>query len=104
MVTFTTGGEMKHHISRFSVHQTAKTLAALQGVIGLVYIPVGFLFDSISPPEEQLGLIWLAAPILFLFLGYLFIALACLVYNGSAKITGGIGFTLVPDSVDGEQS
>lgn len=44
-----------------------------------------------------MGLLWLVAPVFFLVLGYVVVALACLVYNVIGGKVGGIGFTLEPD-------
>lgn len=89
---------MKHQIGRFSVHQTAKTMAFLYLVFGFVYIPLGFLTDSAAAPDASLGWIWFMMPILMAVFGYVIIAIMCALYNFIAKNTGGIEFDLTTEA------
>jgi len=85
---------VRHRITHLSVHQCSLTLAFLYCVFGFIYIPLGYLIDSASPPDERLGLFWLAAPLVMGVIGYIGAALACALYNFIASKTGGVEFTL----------
>lgn len=80
-------------IKRFAVHQTSKTMAALYALLGLVFVPIFLLVNTFTPPEEKLpGWLLFAGPILYGLCGYIFIAIACLIYNFMAQFTGGVEF------------
>jgi hypothetical protein len=91
---------MKHRISRFSVHQSAKTLAFVYFVLGFIYIPIGYLVDVSAPPDERVGWLWFLGPIVFALVGYLSVALVCALYNLIAGQTGGVEFTLTSEGSD----
>ena len=89
---------MKHRITHFSVHRCALTLAFVYFVFGFIYIPLGYLIDSASPPHERLGLFWLVAPFALAIIGYIGIALFCALYNFIASKTGGVEFNLTAET------
>lgn len=89
---------MKNRIGRFSVHQSAKTLAFVYFVLGFIYIPIGYLADAASPPDERVGWLWFLGPIVFALVGYLVIALVCALYNFVAAKTGGVEFTITSEA------
>ena len=86
---------MAQQIVRLSVHQTAKVLGVLYTLMGLLLIPI-LLVTTLSGPEEErtnLALLFLL-PLAYGALGYVFVAIGCVVYNAVASRIGGIEFTL----------
>ncbi len=88
---------MKTRISRISVLQTSKVVAAVYGVFGLVYIPFGFAVDSGAPAGGQLGVAWLFTPLLLAGMMFVVTALFTWLYNVVAGQVGGIEFELTHD-------
>ena len=87
---------MRQQISRLSIHQTAKVLAILYGMMGLLFIPI-FLVVSMAAPGDagMLGMgmglgAALVFPIMYAVFGYVFVAIGCLLYNLVAGWVGGI--------------
>jgi hypothetical protein len=82
---------MPRQIIRFSVHQTAKVLALIYAVMGLVFIPIFLVMSMSNPgiptPPVALALIF---PIIYGVFGYVFVGLGCIVYNAVAGKVGGI--------------
>lgn len=89
-------------IRRFAVLRTATTLAVIYAIIALIFaIPFAVILSvgqvtitdatgrttsmTVSP------LLVLILPLLYAILGWIFTAIACLVYNLAARFTGGIG-------------
>ena len=85
---------MPQQIAHFSVHQTAKVLAILYTVLGLLVVPLLWL-GSLADPEGAMP-IWLALifPLIYGLFGYIFTALGCALYNVIAARVSGIEFTL----------
>ena len=80
-------------VKRFAIHQTSKTMAALYALMGVVIVPIFWLVNSIAPPDERLpGWFAVAGPIIYGVCGYIFVAIACAIYNFMAQFTGGIDF------------
>ncbi len=86
---------MVQQITRMSVHQTAKVFGVLYTVMGLLIIPVYLVSRFTSSEGEGMhpGLLVLL-PLLYGAVGYVFVALGCLVYNAVSSRIGGIEFTL----------
>ena len=88
---------MRQQISRLSIHQTAKVLAILYGMMGLVFVPI-FLAMSLMAPggaEGPFGMgmglgFALIFPVMYAVFGYVFVAIGCLLYNLVAGWVGGI--------------
>ncbi len=83
---------MRHQIARVSVHQTAKVLAVIYGLIGLVFVPIMWLATSFAPDTgSNFGGAWvLIFPVMYAVFGYVFTAIGCLIYNWVAGMIGGI--------------
>jgi len=86
-------------IKRFGVLQTAKFAAVLYFVFTAIFmIPVGLVFmmrlsvlgEGAAFPIAFGGVIMLVAPLVYAALGFLFVAVGCLIYNALAKVIGGI--------------
>jgi hypothetical protein len=83
---------MRQQISRLSVHQTAKVLAILYGMMGLLVIPFFLVLPMLAPGEAEgfgIGLA-LLFPLIYAVFGYVFVAIGCLLYNLVAGWVGGI--------------
>lgn len=93
-------------LTRFGVVRTASVAALVYLILGaIIFVPVALIVGT-SPVTvvDQFGqpVTMRISPILFLFLpivyaavGWMFTALACLIYNLAARITGGIEFEAV---------
>ncbi len=86
---------MVQQIARMSIGQTSKVVAVIYALLGLLYIPFGFVIEATSSPEEQIGMgFWIFLALIIGPFGYVGTAVACAIYNGVAKRVGGIEFTL----------
>ncbi len=82
---------MAQRISRFSVGQTSKVLAVLYGLGAIIAIPFLWLANTVTPPEEQIGIGFLLLfPILYAVLMFIITAIGCVLYNWVARMLGGI--------------
>lgn len=87
-------------IKKFGVLQTAKIAAIMYFVITLIFmIPFGLITliaGFAKGGREGVaggffgGIFMILAPIIYAVLGFLFVALGCLLYNSIAKYVGGI--------------
>jgi hypothetical protein len=87
---------MRHRVSRISVHQSALMIAVLYGGLGLLFVPLFWIISALNPTEGMPGVLVLLFPVLYAVAGYLFSAVAFLIYNLVAGMVGGIEFTLTP--------
>ncbi|HEV2611450.1 MAG TPA: hypothetical protein VGU61_14365 [Noviherbaspirillum sp.] len=91
---------MKIQIKRFSPHQNGKVFGVLMAASALVFaIPMFLLFLIFPMPVDSQGnamgpsaVMFLIMPVLYLVLGYLTVAVGCLLYNFICKYTGGIEY------------
>ncbi len=87
---------MKKQIKRLSPHQNGKVFGVLMALSSLVFvIPMALVFSLMPIPNGQGGpsiFFFLLFPILYLVMGYLMVAVACLIYNGAYKYLGGIEY------------
>jgi hypothetical protein len=82
---------MRQQIRKFSVGQTAKTVAVVYGVLGLVIVPFLLIGSILSPKDAGIGVGFaLLIPILYAVVGFIGTALACAIYNLVANWVGGI--------------
>ena len=82
---------MPQQIRRFGVGQTAKVVATLYALMGLVFAPIFLIASMFSPKETVLGPGFaLALPIIYGALGFIFTAIGCAIYNLVAGLVGGI--------------
>ena len=87
-------------IKRFGVLQTAKFAAVMYFVISVIFmIPFGlivFIGGSSAPGREGTmrapfsSIFMLFMPIIYAIMGFIFVTIACLLYNIIAKYVGGI--------------
>jgi hypothetical protein len=94
------GGRRMHEIKSFKIFQTAKVIAALYALLGLVE-GVILVILSLRHPQHHLRVaVFLAigAPILFAVFGFIFMVIICWLYNLVAARIGGIAFELTPRS------
>jgi hypothetical protein len=91
---------MRQQIRRFSVHQTAKLVAMIYGLLSLIIVPIIFLVSRAAPGAESAfpfgGAFLLLVPVLYAVFGYLGTALACFIYNFVAGFAGGVEFDIEP--------
>jgi hypothetical protein len=82
---------MAQQIRRFGIGQTAKVVAALYTLLGLVFVPVFLVAAMFSPKETGFGTgLAVALPVLYGVMGFIFTAIACAIYNFVAGFVGGI--------------
>lgn len=89
---------MTQRILRFSPHQTAKTMAFLYVILSLGIVPLVWVGFAASGHGFS-GLLILLVPLCYGALGYVFVALGCLLYNWSVGITSGIEVDLEPEDM-----
>ena len=86
---------MKQQISRLSPHQNGKVFGVLMAIATvLVLVPLLLIVFATAPPEVRrppLAMI-LLAPLIYLVIGYVFVAIGCAVYNLMFKLIGGVEF------------
>ena len=85
---------MKKQITHISPHQTSKIMAVLYVIFTLPFMVVGiFTLLFSDSPESSFSLFFIAAPIIYGVLGYVFTILGCWIYNFVAKRLCGFEFT-----------
>jgi hypothetical protein len=93
---------MIQRLSSFSVGQTAKVLGLLYGLMGLLTVPVIVMAGIWLPPGRESGFgigYALTIPVLYGFMGFVFTAIGCSLYNWVAGMVGGIEIKLDSDGV-----
>ena len=86
---------MAQRIARFGTFQTAKVMAVLYALMGVVFIPVIFLAGMFSPEIAALGIGFaILLPVFYGVCGFIFVAIGCMIYNFVAKFTGGVEIDL----------
>jgi len=82
---------MAQQIRRFGVGQTAKVVAVLYAIMGLIIVPIFLIASMLSPNKSQFGTGFaLALPIIYGVIGFIFTAIGCALYNFVAGLVGGI--------------
>src|SRR5512139_2377984 len=94
---------MSKRLKRIEPWQTAKTLAGVYFLLGLVLaVPLGLL-SSLAPAvegQESRGIgFFLVLPFLYGLGALIFVPIACWIYNGVARRLGGI--EVVVEETDG---
>jgi hypothetical protein len=91
---------MVHRLSSFSIGQTAKVLGLLYGIMGLFVVPLILMAGMFAPNRQgNLGVGFaLAVPVLYGFMGFVFTAIGCALYNWVASLVGGIEIKLDSDT------
>lgn len=82
---------MAQQIRRFGIGQTAKVIAVLYALMGLIFLPFFLAAAAFAPREAGFGTgIALGLPIIYGVAGFVFTAIACAIYNFVAGFVGGI--------------
>jgi hypothetical protein len=82
---------MGQQIRRFGIVQTAKVIAVLYFLVGLVLLPVFLVIATFSPKEAEFGSGFaLALPVIYGVMGFIATAIGCAIYNFIAGFVGGI--------------
>jgi hypothetical protein len=88
---------MRQQILRLSPFQTAKVMAGLYGLMGFIFIPFFYFAMGLAPNANRPGGWFLIlVPLAYAAFGFVFVAIACLLYNFVATFTGGIEVELTP--------
>lgn len=90
---------MTYRLAQFAVHQTAKVIALVYGIIALILAPVFFFVSRTNPTGALPPWIIVVGPIVYAALAYVFTAIGLTIYNFIAGRTGGIEFTLTSHTV-----
>jgi Transmembrane domain of unknown function (DUF3566) len=78
-------------IRRFGIGQTAKVVAVLYALMGLVFVPFFLIAAMYSPKYTGFGPgLALLLPIFYGVLGFIFTAIGCAIYNFVAGLVGGV--------------
>ena len=85
---------MKQQVERFSPHQNAKVFAVLMALSSLVFlVPFSLIMFASAPPQARPPVFFfLLAPLMYLVMGYIMVAIGCAFYNFMFKYIGGIEF------------
>ncbi len=88
---------MKQQIKRLSPHQNGKVFGVIFAVASLLFvIPMALTFSAMPGANTGMpGWLLLAFPVIYLVMGYLSVAIGCLVYNVAFAFLGGIEFETV---------
>lgn len=84
---------MKQQVARLSPHQNAKVLAVLVSTMALVaLLPVAAIAMAYGAPMTLDPTLLLVAAVAYVLLNYALTAAGCLLYNGLARVVGGLEF------------
>jgi hypothetical protein len=90
-------------VRRFGVIRTSNVVAFLYIVIvAVIFVPIAAIFALVTPANQSIGgmgavgvlLFGLVAAVFYGIIGWIFTALACLLYNFAAGMIGGIEIQL----------
>lgn len=86
---------MTRRVTRIAPWQAGKFFAVLYFIMGLIFaIPFAF-FGSLSG-ESAYGLGFaIGLPFGYAIAGLIFVPIACLIFNGVAKLVGGLDFEVI---------
>jgi drug/metabolite transporter (DMT)-like permease len=88
---------MKQQITKISVLQTSKVLAALYAVFGVLIMPFGCLllaFGAEDTSSRIMAIVYILGPVLYGVVAFIFGLLCTWLYNVIASRIGGIEFEL----------
>lgn len=92
---------MKKQIKHLSPHQNGKVFGVLMAVSTLPFLLLMMLMTSFTMPDNAGSFptfVLFGAPFMYLILGYISVAIACVVYNFTQKYIGGIEFEVTDSS------
>jgi hypothetical protein len=84
---------MAQRIRRFGPGQTAKVVGVLYTLVGVAFLPVFLLVALFAPNQTGMGVgigFAVVLPFIYGLCGFVFTAIACLIYNLVAGWVGGI--------------
>ncbi|NLD36810.1 MAG: hypothetical protein GX654_08075 [Desulfatiglans sp.] len=94
-------------IKKIGVVQTAKFAAIMYFIFSaIIMIPIGLITMVTGPAKDSFpglfgglfgGIFMIIMPIIYAVLGFIFVAIACLIYNLIARFAGGIEIELEND-------
>ena len=88
---------MVRRVTRIAPWQAGKFFAVLYFIIGLIFGVFFALVAQFAPPEQAgfgMGFA-IAFPFLYALGALIFVPIACLIFNGVAKLVGGLDFEVV---------
>lgn len=90
---------MKQQIKRLSPHQNGKVFGVITALGSLIFvIPMTLAFNAMPGGPGNTGMpgwLMLAFPVIYLVMGYLSVAIGCIVYNFAFSFLGGIEYETV---------
>jgi hypothetical protein len=87
---------VRQRLRRFSIHQTALTVAALYFLLSIIIVPFVYFASRMSATPGFSGVLAIFIPVLYAVFGYVFTAIGCWIYNLIAGWSGGIEVELEP--------
>lgn len=95
---------MKYKIEKIHPHQAGKMGAALLAVLSLIFLPLSLILlhgakslGAQTPIPEMSPGLFVALPLFYGLLGYLFTIVACVLYNFLSGYVGAIRLDIVED-------
>lgn len=89
---------MKQQIKRLSPHQNGKVFGVICALGSLLFvIPMSLAFSAMPMGQSNGMPTWLLLffPVIYLVMGYLSVAIGCLVYNAAFSFLGGIEYETI---------
>jgi hypothetical protein len=87
---------MTRRLTRIAPWQAGKFFAVLYFIVGLFFALFFALGVQFAPGQTGLGMGFVIAfPFIYAIGALIFVPLACLIFNGVAKLVGGIDFEVV---------
>jgi hypothetical protein len=87
---------MVRRVTRIAPWQAGKFFAVLYFIIGLIFAFIFVLAAQFAPGQAGFGMGFaLAFPFLYAIGALIFVPIACLIFNGVAKLVGGLDFEVV---------
>lgn len=91
---------MMKRIKRFGIFQTAKVIAVIYLLLGVViFVPLGLMIslaglEEFSPFPFMSGFALFFIPIIYAAIGFVVAVIGCWVYNFTSQWTGGIALEI----------
>jgi hypothetical protein len=85
---------MRKRISRIAPIQLGKVAAIFYGLFSILFVAIMAVASMFGPSQGRMPF-WLliALPVIYIILGFIFMAVGALIYNLVARWVGGIEFT-----------
>jgi hypothetical protein len=96
---------LKTQIKRLSPHQNGKVFGAVAALASLLFVVPLFAVQLAFPPQDAFGnaidlshtALLLLYPLIYFFMGYLLVAIACAIYNIVFRYLGGFEYEVRED-------